>query len=184
VTEAVRVHRWRGPLLLVGAMFGWMVVVFILAGSSGGGSVPTPATETLGQGVTVTPADGWTSAENAWDVGPNAISLKKSGVLVAFAADAYEGTTQQLFDDQLAGAREQFGSFRTLPEASGTLAEGVPALSVLFSGTADSSDLEGQLVVAATGQTGVVMLAVAPAGQIARVQGDLDEMLASLVIPR
>ena len=89
-----------------------------------------------------------------WDVGPNAISLKKSGVLVAFAADAYTGGTQQLLDVQLAGAREQFGSFRSLPEAPATVANGVPALKVLFSGTADSSDLEGELVVAATGQTG------------------------------
>jgi hypothetical protein len=165
-------------------MFAWMIVVFILAGTVGSGAAPTPASETLGQGVTVTPADGWTSAENAWDVGPNAISLKKAGVLVAFAADTYEGDTQQLLDAQLAGAREQFGSFRSLQEAPTTVAGEVPALTVVFSGTADSSDLEGELVVTATGLTGVVMLAVAPAGQISRVQGDLDEMLDSLVIPR
>jgi hypothetical protein len=171
-------------LILVGAMFAWMIVVFILAGSAGSGAVPAPASVTLGQAVTVTPANGWTSAKNAWDVGPNAVSLKKSGVLVAFAADAYEGETQQLLNAQLAGAREQFGSFRSLPEASTTVAGGLAALTVVFSGTADSSDLEGELVVAATGSTGVVMLAVAPTGQIARVQGDLEEMLDSLVIPR
>jgi hypothetical protein len=165
-------------------MFAWMIVVFILAGAAGSGAVPIPASATLGQGVSVTPAAGWTSAETAWDVGPNAISLKKSGVLVAFAADTYEGDTRQLFDAQLAGAREQFGSFRSLEEAPTTVAGEVPALTVMFSGTADSSDLEGELVVTATGQTGVVMLAVAPAGQIARVQDDLDEMLESLVIPR
>ena len=165
-------------------MFAWMIVVFILAGAAGSGAAPTPASETLGQGVTVTPAGGWTSAQNAWDVGPNAISLKKSGVLVAFAADAYAGDTQQLLDAQLAGAREQFGSFRSLPEAPTTVAGAAGALKVLFSGTSDSSDLEGELVVTATGRTGVVMLAVAPAGQISRVQGDLEAMLDSLVIPR
>ena len=165
-------------------MFGWMIVVFILAGASGSGAVPTPASETLGRGVIVTPAAGWASAENVWEVGPNAVSLKKSGVLVAFAADAYAGDAQQLLDAQLASVRDQFGSFRSLPEASTTVASGVPAFMVLFSGTADSSDLGGELVVATAGQTGVVMLAVAPAGQISRVQGDLDKMLDSLVIPR
>jgi hypothetical protein len=43
--------------------------------------------------------------------------------------------------------------------------------------------LEGELVVGAIGGTGVVMLAVAPAGQVTRVQADLDSMLDSLVVP-
>ena len=132
----------------------------------------------------MTPAGGWTSAQNVWNVGPGAISLQRAGVLAAFAADSYSGTTQQLLDAQLSGVRGQFGSFRSLPAASTTVAGGVPALKVLFSGTANSSQLEGELVVGTSGGIGVVMLAVAPSGQVAQVQSDLDSMLNSLVIPR
>jgi hypothetical protein len=111
--------------------------------------------------------------------------LQRAGVLVAFAADSYSGSAQQLLDEQLTGVKDQFGSFRSLPAASTTVAGDVPALKVLFSGTAtSSSDLEGELVTATVGQTGVVMMAVAPAGQIAQAQGDLDAMLAGLAIPR
>jgi hypothetical protein len=180
-------HRWRGPLILVGFMVAWLFVVMSLSGFSGlgagtGGTSQPP--QSLGQGVTVTPADGWVSAQNVWNVGPGAVSLQRAGALVAFAADAYGGTTQQLLDDQLSSVKQQFGSFRSLPPASTSLGSNVPALKVLFSGTSNSSNLEGELVAASTGRTGVVMMAVAPAGQIARVQRDLDYMLASLVIPR
>jgi hypothetical protein len=162
----------------------WMFVVFALSGFSALAPGGAQAPQTLGQGVTVTPAPGWSSAQNVWNVGPNAISLQRAGALVAFAADAYGGTTQQLLDDQLSSIQSQFGSFRSLPAATTTVDNTRPALKVLFSGTANSSNLEGELVAAATGQTGVVMMAVAPAGQIARVQGDLDAMLESLVISR
>lgn len=166
-------------------MIAWMFVVISLSGFSDFGAGATLPPTTLGQGVTLTPAPDWESARSVWDVGPGAVSLQHAGVLVAFAADSYDGSTQQLLDDQLAGVRGQFSSFRSLQPAATTVAGGVAALKVLFSGTAaNSGDLEGELVTAATGQTGVVMLAVAPAGQIGRVQGDLDAMLDSLSIPR
>ncbi len=164
-------------------MIAWMLVVMALAGFSGPATGLPKGPVTLGQGVTVTPADGWTSAQNAWDVGPGAVSLQHAGVLVAFGADSFSGSTQQLLDQQLSDVQAQFSSFRSLPPASTTVAGGVPALKVLFSGTADSGELEGELVVGTSGGTGMVMLAVAPAGQIARVQSDLDAMLDSLVFP-
>lgn len=132
----------------------------------------------------MTPVEGWVSAQDIWNVGPGAVSLQRAGALVAFGADSYSGTTQQLLDRQLADLQAQFGSFRSLPPASTTIAGDVLALKVLFSGTADSGDLEGELVVGTSGGAGVVMLAVAPAGQVARVQSDLDAMLDSLVISR
>jgi hypothetical protein len=165
-------------------MIAWVFVLMGLAGFSGpfGGSAPTPVT--LGQGVTVTPADGWASAQNVWDVGPNAVSLRHAGVLVAFGADSFAGSAQELFDLQLADAKAQFGAFRSLPAASTTVGAGLPGLRLLFSGTADSGDVDGELVVGADGATGVVMLAVAPPGQMARVQSDLDSMLKSVAVPR
>jgi hypothetical protein len=165
-------------------MVAWLLVVTALASLSGPATGATPTPATLGPGASVTPAAGWVSAQNIWNVGPGAVSLQRAGVLVAFAADSYGGATQQLLDDQMAGLQAQFGSFRSLPPASTTVAGGVPALKVLFSGTADSGVLEGELVVGTSGGTGVVMLAVAPAGQIAHVQSDLDAMLDSLAIPR
>jgi hypothetical protein len=166
-------------------MIVWMFVVVALSGFSGVGAGATQAPSPLGQGVTLTPAAGWESAKSVWDVGPDAISLQHAGVLVAFAADRYSGSAQELLDEQLSGVKDQFGSFRSLPPSSTTIAGDVPALKVLFSGTAtNSSGLEGELVTATIGQIGVVMLAVAPAGQVAQMQGDLDAMLESLAIPR
>ena len=166
-------------------MIAWMVVVLALAGFSGVGSDAALSPSSLGQGVTVTPAVGWESAQSRWDVGAGAISLQRAGVLVAFTADSYSGSVQQLLDDQSSDARRRFGSFRSLRPAPATIAGDVPALKLLFSGSAtDSGDLEGELVAAVIGRTGVVMLAMAPAGQMARAQADLDAMLAGLVVPR
>ena len=165
-------------------MIAWMLFVMSLAAFSGptdGTPQQTPAS--LGQGVTMTPAHGWASAQDVWNVGPGAVSLQHAGVLAAFTADSYSGTVQQLLDRQLGDLKAQFGSFRSLPPASTSIAEGVPALKVLFSGMADSGDLEGELVVGTIGGMAVVMLAVAPAGQVTRVQADLDSMLGSLVVP-
>ncbi len=61
----------------------------------------------------------------------------------------YAGTDQQLLDEQLTGLRDQFESLRALPSASTTIAGDVPALKMLFSGTAESGGLEGELVVGA-----------------------------------
>ncbi len=175
---------WRGPLILVVVMIGWLLVNLSLAAFAGpaGDNAPTPVE--LGRGVTVTPAKGWTSAADVWEVGPNAVSLKRAGVVAVFAADAYDGTNEDLLAFQVDDLETQFDSFSDLPAAESTMGGGLPALTVLFSGTADSSRLEGELVTAAHGGTGVVMLAVAPAGQLPRVQADLDAMLSSLVLPR
>jgi hypothetical protein len=164
-------------------MVGWMLLAIGLAGfSTPADSSNQPAS--LGQGVTVTPAEGWISAENVWNVGPGAISLQRSGVLVAFGADTFPGTSQVLLDEQLASLQEQFRAFRPLPAAPATVGGGLPALKVLFSGTTDSGSVQGELVVGTSGGTGFVMLAVATPGQLARVQPDLDRMLNSVTFPQ
>jgi hypothetical protein len=165
-------------------MFGWMVLVMSLASFSAAGTGGAHAPVALGRGVTVTPAPGWVSAHDVWNVGPGAVSLQHAGVLAVFAADSYDGTARQLLDEQLASLKAQFGSLRLLPPAPVALAGGIPALKVLFSGTADSADLEGELVAGTSGGTGAVMLAVALTGQVARVQSDLDAMLDSLAVAR
>lgn len=175
---------WWGPLVLTAVMLGWMLFIFALAAfaapENGSGTGPVE----LGQGVTVSPAGGWTSAADVWQVGPNALSLQRAGVLVAFAAEVYEGTTDGLLAGQSAELEGQFDSYRALPPSASLIAGDVPALTVLFSGTADSSRLEGELVAATSGGTGVVMLAIAPAGQLPRVQADIDAMLETMVVPR
>lgn len=175
---------WRGPLILVAVMMGWMLFNLALAGFAAPSGPASVAPVQLGQGVTVTPAEGWTSAADVWDVGEDAVSLKRAGALVAFAAQAYEGTADELLAFELSDLESQFDSYRALPTAQSTIAGDLPALTALFSGTSDSSRLEGELVAATSGGTGVLMLAVAPAGQLPRVQADIDTMLDTLVVPR
>jgi hypothetical protein len=165
-------------------MIGWMLLSLTLAAvaAPAGGDAAAPVQ--LGRGVTVTPAAGWTSAADVWEVGPNAVSLKRAGAVVVFAAEEYDGTAEELLAFQLDDLKSQFDSYGALPVAESSIAGDLPALSVLFSGTADSSRLEGELVAATYEGTGVVMLAVAPAGQLSRVQTDLDAMLSTVVVPR
>jgi hypothetical protein len=175
---------WRGPLILVAVMMGWMLFNLALAGFAAPSGSASVAPMQLGQGVTLTPAEGWTSAADVWDVGEDAVSLKRAGALVAFAAQAYEGTADELLAFELSDLESQFDSYRALPAAQSTIAGDLPALTALFSGTSNSSRLEGELVAATSKGTGVLMLAVAPAGQLPRVQADIDTMLDALVVPR
>lgn len=176
--------RWRGPILLAVVMVGWMFFVLVLAAISAPAGTGGETTVQVGRGVAVTAPGGWTSATDIWEVGPGAVSLQKAGALVAFAAQAYDGTGEGLLAAETKELETEFDSYRALPVASRIIAGDVPALVVLFSGTADSGRLEGELVVASFGGTGVVMLAVAPAGRLRSVQNDLDRMLSAMVVPR
>ena len=173
---------WRGPLILLAVMFGWMIIVIALAGLAAPAGSGAPIK--VGLGVVVTPTGGWYSAADRWDVGPNAVSLQKSGALVAFAAESFTGTTAALLSEQIDSLKQDFSSFRELPESPATLAGDVPAAKVLFSGVSNSSRLEGEIVVATTAGTGVIMLAMASSDQLASVQRDLDDMLRTMQVPR
>jgi len=172
------------PTVALGVvMVGWLFFMMALAALGGASGPGTAAPVTLDRGVIVTPAEGWTSAADIWNVGPGAVSLKRAGAVVVFAANSYDGTAGALLEDEVRQLRSQFSSFRSLPTGTLTVAGGIPAVNVLFSGTAESGQLEGELVAASWGGTGVVMVAVAPFGQLRQVQGDIDEMLAKLEIP-
>ena len=184
LVDTPRHSPWRGPIILAAVMIGWLLVNLSLAAFASPAGEQTAAPVELGQGVTMTPASGWTSAADVWDVGPNAVSLKRAGAVAVFAADAYDGSTEDLLAFQVDDLEAQFDSYSDLPPADSTVDGDLPALTVLFSGTADSGRLEGELVAATDFGTGVVMLAIAPAGQLPRIQADLDAMLSSIVIPR
>jgi hypothetical protein len=172
---------WRGPLLVVFVMFGWMTVIFALAGIAAPNFKATPVP--IGRGVVVTPAAGWYSASDLWDVGPDAVSLQKDGALVAFGVEAFSGGTPAFLASYSDWLRGQLGSYRALPTSSTTIDGDRTALRILFSGVANSSRIEGELVVATSAGTGIVMLARAHQGQLAGVQHDLDDMLRSLKVP-
>lgn len=173
----------RGTTLLALVMIGWLFFTMALAAFSGAAGSDSPDPVSLDLGVTVTPASGWSPAADVWEAGPSQVAFKRAGVVVAFTADAYDGDTQALMDEQLAELDGEFESFRALPAASTSIAGGLPALRVLFDGVSGSADLEGEVVTATRGGTGVVMVAFAPFGQLRRVQDDLDSMLDSMVVP-
>ncbi len=174
----------RGSLILIGAMFGWMLIVFLMAEIASPNDPNVEVPVDLGLGVVVTPADGWYSAAEAWVVGEGAVSLQSSGVYVAFSAEPYEGSNDDLLNETLEGLEPDFESFRVLPKTSTMVAGDVPGLVVIFSGSSENWGPENELVVATSGGVAVVMLATASAGQLTKVQGDLDTMLDTLVVPR
>ena len=176
---------WRGPLVLVAVMFGWMLFVTTLAVLAAPNDPEVEIPVEVGRGVVVTPADGWYSAADVWDPGPDAISLQSSGAYVAFWAEGdYEGTSDDLLNEWLRSLEPDFESLRVLPATETTVAGDLAARAVLFSGVSAYWGAENELVVAAHGGLGVVMLATAAAGQLARIQGDLDMMLNTMVVPR
>jgi hypothetical protein len=161
-----------------------MIVALALAAIAAPNDPNVEVPVDLGLGVVVTPANGWYSAADVWDVGANAVSFQSSGVLVAFAAQEYGGTNEDLLAEEIVYLQQDFESYRALPASSSTVARDLPALTALFSGTSNSSRLEGELVVTTSAGTGIIMLAIAQEGQLARVQGDLEAMLDTLVVPR
>ncbi|OFW56519.1 MAG: hypothetical protein A2133_03305 [Actinobacteria bacterium RBG_16_64_13] len=175
---------WRASMMLVSVMFGWLIFTFALAAIAAPNDPNVEVPVQVGLGVVVTPADGWYSAADDWEVGPNAVSFQKSGALVAFAAEEFAGTNDQLLTAQLGFIEQDFESYRSLPASSSTVSGDLPGLTALFTGVSSSSRLEGELVVATSAGTGVIMLAIAPEGQLSRVQGDLGTMLDNLVVPR
>lgn len=175
---------WRGSLIVLSVMFGWLIFVFILSAIASPNDPNREVPIAVGLGVVVTPADGWYSATSEWDVGENAISLKKAGTFVAFSAERYAGDKQRLLDDQRAYIEAEFDSYRALPESETTVAGGVPALISLFTGVANSSRLEGEIVAATSAGTGIVVVALAQQGQLQLVQTEIDEMLRTMEVPR
>jgi hypothetical protein len=166
-------------------MLGWLFLIMIVATAVGqSGELPAGAPIAVSQGVTVRPPSGWSSAARQWAVGPNGVSIRKGGVIVAFAADLFSGTSQQLLADQLSQLKQKFGYLQTLPPDGITVAGSVQGKRELFTGTQNGSPLDGELVAASSGTLGVVMLAIAPAGQLRALQGDIDQMLSTMGIPR
>jgi hypothetical protein len=165
-------------------MFGWMILLFILALVAAPNDPNKELPTNVGLGVVVTPASGWYSAADVWDVGPDAVSFQKAGSFVAFAAERFGGDNQALLDEQLASLEKDFGSYRGLPASDTTIAGDVPGMVALFSGVSNSSRMEGEVVAATSGGVGIIMVALAPQGQLARVQRDLEQMLRGLEVPR
>ena len=140
VEEAPRRSSWRGSLILVAVMFGWMVVVF-----AGGRCVACrndPNVEVpveVGLGVVVTPADGWYSAADVWDVGANAVSLQEGGGRGGVLGGRLRGSNEDLLACQAGRARGGSSTRSAICRPRRvTVAGDLPALMVLFSGTADS----------------------------------------------
>jgi hypothetical protein len=175
---------WRGVLILLAVMFGWMILVVALASATASNDPNVEVPVKVNLGVVVTPANGWYSAAKVWDVGPTGVSLQNSGAYVAFWAAEYAGTNDDLLAEMLGNLEGQYKSFRALPGAAVKVAGDLPGLAVVFTGTAPYGRVEGELVVTTHGGIDVVMWAEAQEGQLAQVQGDLDSMLSSLVVPR
>jgi hypothetical protein len=171
-------------LIVLLVMFGWLFLVLILSFIVSPNDPNREVPVNVGLGLVVIPADGWYSAAREWDVGENAVSLQKAGTFVAFSAEPYAGDLEQLLKDQWGYIDLEFDSYRALPASEVKVAGDVPALVSLFTGVASSSRLEGEVVVATTGGIGIVVVALAPQGQLQRVQNDIDWMLQAMEVPR
>jgi hypothetical protein len=171
--------------MLVVVMVGWMLIVFALSAVVARNDPNVEVPIEIARGVTVTPADGWYSAAEEWDVGEGAVSLQSSGVYVAFWVEDYSGANDEYLANWLDYLGRELDSFRPLPAASVTVAGDLPGLVVQFSGAqAGSGREEDELVLLTYQGMGIAMWARAQPGQLGWVQDDLDSMLRTLRVPR
>lgn len=174
----------RGSFLVAVVMFGWLVLVSGMSAAVARNDPNIEVPVAVARGVVVTPADGWYSAEDVWDVGESGISLQKSGVYVAFWVDPYRGSNDDLMAALIDELGPAFESFRTLPERPITVAGGLPAVAVRFSGITEWGHEENELIALSYGGTSVVVLVEALTGQLDWVRGDIDWMLDNMEVPR
>jgi hypothetical protein len=173
-----------GILLVLAVMFGWLLVVFgmdaIVARNDPNVEVPTE----VNLGVFVTPADGWYSAAEEWDVGEHGLAFKKSGSYVAFWVESYGGSNAELMAAVLEELRPGFESFRSLPSRPITVAGDLAGLMVQFTGTTGWGQEENEVVVLSYRGISVVVLVEALSGELGWIQDDVDTMLETMTVPR
>lgn len=174
----------RPTILLAAAMVGWLLVTFILGASAGPfssraaqGQVP------VGGGVVVSPAKGWAQTTSSGILGTGDVAYFRGGAVVEFAGGGYQNATQDLLNAKLNELGAQMSSFNELTATPVTTQQGVQVLSVSFSGTRQGGQVEGRLYAAVARGTGFLALTLAPVGQLRGVQGDVDQMIKSVVIP-
>ena len=184
IADEAKHSSWFGSSIVVLAMFGWMVLILGLGALVARNDPNIEVPLEVGLGVIVTPADGWYSAADHWDAGEGGVTLQSSGVFVGFWAEKSPLTNEEYLAATLDQLGREYGQFRPLPAAPVYVTADVPGLMVHFSlVSADLGREEDELVVATHGGIAVTMWVRAQPGQLPWVQGDLDEMLYSLVIP-
>lgn len=174
----------RPTMLLAAAMVGWLLLTFILAASvrscsSQGAQVPA----SVGGGVAISPARGWTQTTDPGMLRTSGVAYYRGGASVEFAGGGYRSQAQDLLDTKLNELGAQLSSLSELTTTPITTQHGVQVLSVRFSGTNQGGQVEGRLYAAVARGTGFLALVLAPVGQLRVVQGDVDQMIRSVVIP-
>ena len=111
-------------------MFGWLIVVFVLAAVAAPQRSEHGGPRRVGLGVVVTPADGWYSAADVWDVGADAVALQKSGSCTWPSRPSEYAGHQRRVARRAAGrcSSQDFESFACCPPSATMVAGDVPGL--------------------------------------------------------
>lgn len=133
----------------------------------------------VGYGLVVYPPAGWTvvAAE------PGSVALQRGGVILIVLATAWPDDPAALADAYTEGFFAD-GQFQSATPQTATLGNGIPAVAIAWSGIIDGAQYDGVIAAGVESGTGVVLNAIAPAGQLQAVADDLDTIAATLqVVP-
>lgn len=129
----------------------------------------------VGYGLVIFPPAGWTvvAAE------PGSVALQRGGVILLVVSTPWPDDPASLADAYTQGFFSG-GQFQSASPQTATLGNGIPAVVIAWSGIIDGAQYDGAIAAGAASGVGVVLNAIAPAGQLQSVAGDLDAIAATL----
>lgn len=139
------------------------------------GPVSGGTTVTVNERYTLVMPDGWSLVENS----DGALLFQKGSVSFFLAGTAFEGTVTEL----ATAYRDVFFEGENLAgeePSAGATSTGIPVAGLNYTGTLGSTQVDGFILVALEGGSGLVSNAFGPTGSLQAVSDDMSLILNSI----
>lgn len=128
----------------------------------------------VGGGFVIFPPGGWTSVGDV-----DSTVLQKGSVLLIAAGFPWEQSAVDLAS-AYRDAWFEAGQFTGDDPEAGSLGSGIPAAGLNYTGLWNGTQVDGAIVTAVAGDSGLIINVVGPAGGLNAVSSDIDTILATV----